>query len=360
MADRPLVRIITDGACSGNPGPGGWACIIRTGEDALEHSGGEESTTNNRMEMMAALRGLEALPESSQVELTTDSQYLKNGITTWIHGWMRKGWRTASGEAVKNEDLWRDLWEESGRHKIEWRWVRGHTGHADNERCDRLAVAAVERARLGDTQMRREQVGQTPAPTPAVRRKEAAPPLPVEGRNVEVKLYCRSLEDVKRRAGTLGGKLQPRLSQEDQFFISTEGLRVKLRRETLHMPEGTNAQRAELIRYQRKDEAGARLSSYTREEVLDASSMQESLAASHRLGLLVSKSREVVLLGRTRLHLDRVAGLGFFVELECVLRPEESEEDGRAELQRLMRALGLEGLPVEARSYADLLALAGA
>jgi len=289
------------------------------------------------------------------VELTTDSQYLKNGITTWIHGWMRKGWRTASGEAVKNEDLWRELWEQTCAHHVEWRWVRGHSGHPDNERCDRLAVAAVERARLGDTHVREEPLGGTPSAGLEQGGTKPASAAAEGGRNVEVKIPCRTLDDVKRRAGTLGGKLQPRLTQDDQFFTCQDGSRLKLRRETRHLPDGQGQQRAELIRYVRGDSPEARLSTYTRETVEQPDALEQRLTAEHGLGLSVSKSRELVLLGRTRLHLDRVAGLGFFVELECVLRDGEEESAGLMELEHLVRALGLFGLPVESRSYADLL-----
>lgn len=137
MSDR--VVVFTDGACSGNPGPGGWGAILAWGERKKELCGGEPLTTNNRMEIMAAIMALEALTRPCQVELHTDSQYLRGGVTQWIHGWKRNGWRTADKKPVKNEDLWRRLDAAAQRHKVDWRWVRGHAGHEINERADELA-----------------------------------------------------------------------------------------------------------------------------------------------------------------------------------------------------------------------------
>ena len=137
MNERVIVH--TDGACSGNPGPGGWAAILRFPDRESELCGGEPNTTNNRMEMSAAIAALEALTSPCEVELHTDSQYLKNGITSWIKGWKRNGWRTAAREPVKNEDLWRRLDTALGQHRIDWRWVKGHAGHEMNERADALA-----------------------------------------------------------------------------------------------------------------------------------------------------------------------------------------------------------------------------
>lgn len=139
-----VVEIYTDGACRGNPGPGGWAALLRFGDRERELSGGEAHTTNNRMEMMAAIRALEALERPCRVRLTTDSQYLKNGLTQWLPVWKRNGWRTADRRAVKNRDLWERLDALAERHRIEWHWVRGHAGHADNERVDRLANEAID------------------------------------------------------------------------------------------------------------------------------------------------------------------------------------------------------------------------
>jgi ribonuclease HI len=142
-ADRPKVVIYTDGACSGNPGPGGWGAVLSSGAHHKELSGGEAVTTNNRMELMAAIRALEALKRPSTVELFTDSAYLRNGITSWIHGWMRNGWRTAERKPVKNADLWQRLEQARARHDVHWRWVKGHAGHPENERADELARAAI-------------------------------------------------------------------------------------------------------------------------------------------------------------------------------------------------------------------------
>jgi len=141
------VTIHTDGACSGNPGPGGWGAILTFGNHEKELSGCEPHTTNNRMELMAAIAALEALRKPCTVELHTDSQYLHHGISQWIHGWKRNGWRTADKKPVKNEDLWRRLDEARGRHDVEWVWVRGHEGNVGNERADELANLGVESVR---------------------------------------------------------------------------------------------------------------------------------------------------------------------------------------------------------------------
>jgi ribonuclease HI len=137
------VHLITDGACLGNPGPGGWAAILRYGDKKKEIFGSEPHTTNNRMELRAAIEGLRALKEGCEVEVVTDSEYLKNGITTWIHGWKRKGWMTAAKKPVVNQDLWKDLDEQVSRHKTQWSWTKGHASHADNNRCDELASSAA-------------------------------------------------------------------------------------------------------------------------------------------------------------------------------------------------------------------------
>jgi ribonuclease HI len=143
MSELQKVKIATDGACKGNPGPGGWGALIRMGPHEKEISGGEAHTTNNRMELLAAIRGLEALTRPCHVTLVTDSAYVKNGITQWIHGWKRNGWRTADKKPVKNADLWQELIDASARHRIEWTWVKGHAGDPDNERADRLASDAA-------------------------------------------------------------------------------------------------------------------------------------------------------------------------------------------------------------------------
>lgn len=136
---KPHVVIFTDGACSGNPGPGGWGAILMSGVHRKEINGGEAQTTNNRMELFAAIAALEALKKPSAVELHTDSSYLRNGITQWIHGWKRNGWRTADRKPVKNAELWQRLEEATHRHKVTWHWVKGHAGHPENERADELA-----------------------------------------------------------------------------------------------------------------------------------------------------------------------------------------------------------------------------
>jgi ribonuclease HI len=140
---EPVVEIYSDGACRGNPGPGGWGVLLRSNGREKELWGGEAATTNNRMELMAAIRALEALKRPSQVKLYTDSVYVKKGITEWIHDWKRKGWRTADKKPVKNEDLWRQLDALAAGHEIEWHWVRGHAGHPENERADALANRGI-------------------------------------------------------------------------------------------------------------------------------------------------------------------------------------------------------------------------
>ena len=137
------VQVITDGSCKGNPGPGGWACLLRYGGNLKEMYGSEKQTTNNRMEIMAAVRGLAALKEKCDVEIVTDSEYVKNGITQWIVGWKRNGWRTKSKDPVKNQDLWQELDRQVGRHSVVWSWTKGHASHADNNRCDELAQMAA-------------------------------------------------------------------------------------------------------------------------------------------------------------------------------------------------------------------------
>lgn len=142
MSER--VELFTDGACKGNPGPGGWGALLQFGEREKELCGGERQTTNNRMELMAVIEGLKALKRPSQVRVTTDSQYVKNGITQWIHNWKRNGWKTAAKKPVKNADLWQALDRAVGQHQVEWAWVKGHAGHAQNERADQLANRGIE------------------------------------------------------------------------------------------------------------------------------------------------------------------------------------------------------------------------
>ncbi len=137
------IEIFTDGACTGNPGPGGWAAILRSGAHEKELFGGERATTNNRMELTAAIKAFEALKTPSEVTIYTDSRYVMDGVTKWMANWKRNGWRTMSKGAVKNEDLWRRLDEARARHEVDWRWVRGHAGHPENERVDALARSAI-------------------------------------------------------------------------------------------------------------------------------------------------------------------------------------------------------------------------
>ena len=148
MSELPKVEIFTDGACKGNPGPGGWGALIRASARELEISGGEPLTTNNRMELMAAIRALQALKKPCRVRLNTDSTYVRDGITKWIHGWMRNGWRTSDRKPVKNAELWQELLDATARHRIEWRWVKGHSGHPENDRVDALACAEVDKQRI--------------------------------------------------------------------------------------------------------------------------------------------------------------------------------------------------------------------
>jgi ribonuclease HI len=141
------VEIFTDGACSGNPGPGGWGAILRWDGQERELSGGEAETTNNRMELTAAIEALRALKRAVRVDLHTDSVYVKDGITKWIHGWKAKGWKTAAKKPVKNQDLWRALDEALADHEVTWHWVKGHAGHPENERADALARAGITESR---------------------------------------------------------------------------------------------------------------------------------------------------------------------------------------------------------------------
>ncbi len=143
MTEMAYVEIATDGACKGNPGPGGWGVLMRAGTTEKEISGGEPMTTNNRMELMAAIQALEGLKRPAHVKLSTDSRYVIDGLTKWIKGWQRNGWKTADRKPVKNADLWQQLLAASAPHRIDWVWVKGHAGHPDNERADRLASDAA-------------------------------------------------------------------------------------------------------------------------------------------------------------------------------------------------------------------------
>jgi ribonuclease HI len=146
---KPKVEIFTDGACSGNPGPGGWGALLRSGPNEKELSGGEPLTTNNRMELMGAIGALEALKRPAAVTLHTDSTYVRDGITKWVIGWKKNGWKTAEKKPVKNMDLWRRLDAAAQLHEIDWRWVKGHSGHPENDRVDALARDAIRRLREG-------------------------------------------------------------------------------------------------------------------------------------------------------------------------------------------------------------------
>jgi ribonuclease HI len=176
MSDR--VAIFTDGACSGNPGPGGWGALLRLGATEKELCGGESVTTNNRMELMAAIMALEALKRPCAVDLYTDSQYVRDGIMKWLAGWKRKGWRTSTGSPVKNEDLWRRLDEARAPHDVTWHWVRGHAGHVENERVDALARKGLKEHRRSVTppEPRRAAPPEPAAPLP----KPSKEPLPGE------------------------------------------------------------------------------------------------------------------------------------------------------------------------------------
>jgi ribonuclease HI len=145
--ELPEVEIFTDGACKGNPGPGGWGVILRSNGKERELSGGEKLSTNNRMELMAAIESLKALKKPCRVQLWTDSNYVRDGITKWIHGWRKNGWKTADKKPVKNVELWQALLEACEPHRIEWHWVKGHAGHPENERADALACAEAEARR---------------------------------------------------------------------------------------------------------------------------------------------------------------------------------------------------------------------
>ena len=163
------VLLITDGACIGNPGPGGWACILRYNEHERELYGCAPQTTNNRMELTAAIEGLKAIKESCAVKVVTDSEYLKNGITTWIHNWKRRGWVTREQKPVINKDLWLELDERVQKHQTEWVWTKGHANHADNNRCDELArTAATEQITnvTPDVKAKQQRVRAAPSKNP--------------------------------------------------------------------------------------------------------------------------------------------------------------------------------------------------
>jgi ribonuclease HI len=146
-SNKKIVEIFTDGACSGNPGPGGWGAVLRYGDVEKEMNGGEPATTNNRMELMAAIMAIEAVKRPCEIHLHTDSEYLRNGIMTWIHSWKARNWRTADKKPVKNVDLWQRLEKAIETHNVHWHWVKGHSGHIENERADELARLAIRQMR---------------------------------------------------------------------------------------------------------------------------------------------------------------------------------------------------------------------
>jgi ribonuclease HI len=139
-----VIEIFTDGACRGNPGPGGWGAYLRAGKHEKEIYGGEAETTNNRMELTAAIKALEAVKQPSVIRLTTDSQYVRKGITEWLEGWKKKGWKNSQRKPVKNSDLWKLLDEQNQRHQVDWQWVKGHSGHPENEKADELANLGID------------------------------------------------------------------------------------------------------------------------------------------------------------------------------------------------------------------------
>ena len=202
MSARPEVLVWTDGACSGNPGPGGWGAVLVAGSHRKELSGAEPDTTNNRMELVAALRALERLSVPSRATIVTDSQYVKNGIQSWIHGWLRNGWKTASKQPVKNEDLWRRLLEQTQRHEVDWKWVKGHAGDVENERCDRLAVAGARRAAKGE---RGEKEGSPRLELPPEGAAASAPPAPAVQAPKTETLRATPRGENARRAGEAAG-----------------------------------------------------------------------------------------------------------------------------------------------------------
>ena len=185
MSAIPSVIIHTDGACSGNPGPGGWGAILKFGDVEKELKGGEAHTTNNRMELMAAISALEALKKPCTVDLYTDSQYVRQGITGWIHGWKKNGWRTADKKPVKNAELWQRLDAALKPHQVRWHWVKGHAGHDENERADQLARDGVAMARLQDVSRNRHH--------PRMR----------------VIQYSRAVRNMRRRRGVLDRPVKP-------------------------------------------------------------------------------------------------------------------------------------------------------
>ena len=172
-----MIEIYTDGACSGNPGPGGWGVLLRKGDAETELCGGEPATTNNRMELLAVIEALQSFTESVKARVYTDSQYVQKGISEWIHSWKQRGWKTAGKEPVKNEDLWRRLDALAAKHTVEWHWVRGHNGHPENERADALARAGLEQARRGGQSVRKPILVPIVLPVQESSRSAGSPPI---------------------------------------------------------------------------------------------------------------------------------------------------------------------------------------
>jgi len=369
---KTSVTIYTDGSCRGNPGPGGYGVVLLSGGHRREISGAVPSTTNNRMELQAAIRALDFLNAASRVTLITDSRYLRDGITRWIGNWRKNGWRTASRQPVKNAELWKRLLELAGRHDVRWRWTRSHAGVAENVRADELAVAGALRAAKGERGELSaapvlEQVPRKGAMKAAgAARKKSSSERAVKGarpgksaavpdrRNVELKARAGDLEELRRRAMELGAEPTARLLQVDRFFRCAEGGRLKLRTEK-RLDTGGRSGTGELVFYRRPDESGARLSEYALVPVKRGAQLSAILEAA--LGGLgeVRKERELLLLGRARIHLDRVEGLGDFLELEVVLEEGADEADARAEALMLLEKLGLGKDDLVPGAYRDLL-----
>jgi ribonuclease HI len=353
MSEEPRVKLYTDGACKGNPGPGGWGFVLVAGASRMEACGGDPATTNNRMELMAAIKGLEALKTRCQVELWTDSRYVQQGITQWIHNWRRKGWKTAGGDPVKNQELWQELDELASEHEISWQWIKGHSGHPENERCDRLAVYGSERASKGEKQ---DLIGKPAVELPesSKAKKAAGADLPVgsgmAGLNVEIKLRAQDLAEVRRLAMQVGARDLGTMTQRDRFFGDSTSGRLKLRR-----IEQDGRLVAQLIGYQRADEDRSREAEWRLEELARPDQMEDLLSLSLGAGVLVEKRRQLLMLGATRIHLDEVSSLGSFVEIEHVMAADEDPADAQKRVDQLIVRLGLKNAEVISLAYADLL-----
>jgi ribonuclease HI len=381
MAD---INIYTDGGCSGNPGPGGYGAVLISGTYRKEISGSCADTTNNRMELMAAIRALEMLVSHSAIDLHTDSQYVKNGITRWIFSWIKNGWKTAAKKEVKNEDLWRRLHALNEQHSIDWVWVKGHSGDVENDRCDLLATSGSRRAAGG---LENELIdsprivnpldGQCSPKTPVAQKqaefgeivrslngsgiaeaenRSVAPGIHHSGpgRNLECKFFCNDLEDIKRKAMAAGAVNSGILEQMDVFFTVNSPGRLKLRIETIRV-QGNSGRTSQLIFYTRADEAALRLSEYHITRVTDSESIEQLLSAALGKIATVSKRRELLLMGNTRIHLDRVAGLGDFAEMETVIRNDNDLDQAREEADKIVKLLGVRPEQIIDKAYLDLI-----